>query len=99
MNWMWQPMSAEEFAAFEQLLGQKLLQVEGVFWSRVRPMFYRPLLLFEEYSGSLSAPKTAVLGGFHHAVPADEKANSFLNLLMFENIAGYSIDTLDYNRK
>lgn len=96
----WQRITAEEFAGFERILGQQIILSEGTHWSRVRPLFYRPMLLLREYQvGSIKAPPLALLGGFQHAVPPGEKANSSLHCLLFENADAYTIDHLDYNRR
>jgi hypothetical protein len=93
-------MSVEEFADFERAQGQSLIKVKDVFWRRVRPFFYRPLLMFREYSAeSLTAPWSARVGGFQHAVPPLETANSFLNMLIFEDTQAYSLQSLDWNRR
>jgi hypothetical protein len=93
-------MTIEEFAAYEGIFGQRIIAVNGTYWGRVRPLFYRPLLPYQEYQpGLVTPPSLGLLGGFQHAVPPGEKANSCLNLLMFENAEAYSLDCLDYNRK
>lgn len=100
MSFHWQKTEVEQFAKFERILEQGIFAIDGIFWKRVRPLFYRPLLPFQEYqSGSVRPPSLGSLGGFQYAVPRGEKANSFLNLLMFENADTYSLDQLDYNRR
>jgi hypothetical protein len=94
-----QQMSMVDFAAFERLLGQRVVRANDCYWSQVRPCFFRPLLPTQEYRlDAISAPWSASLGGFQCAVPPKEKANSSLNLLLFDS-EGYSLDSLDYNRK
>ena len=93
-------MTIEEFAAFEGIFGQRIIAVNGTYWGQVRPLFYRALPPYQEYQpGLVIPPSLSLLGGFQHAVPPEEKANSCLNLLMFENAEAYSLDCLDYNRK
>lgn len=93
-------MSLDDFASFEGLLGQKTIRVNGLHWSRVRPLFYRPLVPFREFvPGSLGAPRAAFLGGFQHAVPGGAHANSSLDMLMFQDAKSYTLNALDYNRK
>ena len=93
-------MTIEEFAAFEGIFGQRIIAVNGTYWGQVRPLFYRPLLTYQEYQpGLVIPPSLSLLGGFQHAVPPAEKGNSCLNLLMFEKAEAYSLDCLDYNRK
>jgi hypothetical protein len=96
----WQRMTVKEFAVYERILGQGIIAVNGTYWRQVRPLFYRPLLPYQEYQpGLVVPPSLGLLGGFQHAVPPDETANSSLNLLMFEDAKAYSLDCLDYNRK
>jgi hypothetical protein len=93
-------MTVAEFALFEQILGQRVFPLNGNYWKRVRPLFYRPVLPFQEFSpGGVAAPRLGLLGGVQYAVPAPEQGNSFLNYLMFENARHYTVETLDYNRK
>jgi len=96
----WVQMSTAEFGAFEGSLGTEVVEVNGVYWIKVRPLFYRPLLPAHEYMpDSISAPLAARLGGFQYGVTVQNEANSFLNLLLFEKPADYSLESLDYNRK
>jgi hypothetical protein len=96
----WQRMTVKEFAVYERILGKRIIDVNGTYWGQVRPLFYRPLLPYKEYQpGLVVPPSLGLLGGFQHAVPPDETANSSLNLLMFEDAEAYSLDCLDYNRK
>lgn len=100
MSVQWQSVTAEEYANFERLLEEHVISVNGMFWRRVRPLFYRPLVSFKEYPpDSAQAPLLSSFGGFQHAVPSVQDANSFLNFLMFQNAQNYAIDQLDYNRK
>ncbi len=100
MDFKWQKMTIDEFAAFERILDQRVIASAGRYWRRVRPFFFRPLLAFHEYCPQLAtAPRSAILGGFQHAVSDLSSANSFLNLMMFESPQRYSIQALDYNRK
>src|ERR1700694_831893 len=93
-----QQMSMDNFAAFERLLGQRIIRVNNIYWSQVRPCFFRPLMLTEEYrSDMISAPRSATFGGFQYAVPREEKANSRLFILLFDS-EGYCLDSVDYNR-
>jgi len=100
MTFPWQRMTIGEFADFERILNPGVVQANGIYWRRVRPMFYRSLLPFQEYDPALvKPPAMAWFGGFQHTVPPGEIANSFLNLLMFEEAGTYSLDSLDYQRR
>lgn len=93
-------MAVAEVAHFERILGQRVFPVKHIYWRRVRRFFYRPVLPFQEFRPSAGGfPFWGRIGGFQHAVPSNEQANSFLNYLMFENASAYSLESLDYNRK
>ena len=100
MNPSVQRMSPGEFAAFQRAQGAQIRAVDDVLWSQVRPLFYRPLLLFQEYTPtSIHVPVAAWAGGCQFAVPSGHPANSHLNLLMFEDAPKYSVGSLDHNRR
>lgn len=93
-------MTVEEFAGYKRLLGERVVSANGVFWRRVRPFFYRPLLPYLEYQPqSVSGPFMAFLGGFQHAVPPHASANSLLNLLICDDPASYSLGVLDRHER
>jgi hypothetical protein len=100
MGFHWTPANVDEANAFGRASGQRSVTLNGVAWLRIRPFFYRPLLPFQAFAPAASpAPSGAFLGGFQHAVPSPELANSNLNLLIFEQAARYSAANLDYNRR
>jgi len=93
-------MTIEEFASFERRQGERIHQINGIYWRRVRPLFYRPLLPYQEYPPpSVSSPLAAFFGGFQHAVSPHEGTNSFLNLLIFENPKAYCLGDLDRHER
>lgn len=93
-------MNVGDFADFQRRLGLRVIQVHGLYWREVRPFFYRPLLLFRDHSADfVDVPPGARLGGCQFLVPPDEPGNSSIEFLEFSNPQGYSIATLDYNRK
>ena len=90
----------QEYANFERSQDQRILEVKGVFWQRVRPCFYRPLLPFQSFAAdSIVAPTPALIGGFQYALSSPEKANSLLNLLIFENPQSYNLKGLDRHER
>ncbi len=91
--------TVQEYVAIEMAFGQKIINLNEVYWRRVRPFFYRPVLPFVEYPPESVAIPRAILGGAQHAVPRPEIANSSMNFLMFDTLQRYSLDSLDYNRK
>jgi hypothetical protein len=100
MNNFWRQMDVERFANFEQVLGQPVFCINRVYWRRVRPLFYRPLVTFEEYATELAPPPpVAFWGGFQHVVTSLEQANSYMHFVMFKGPEVYSLNALDYNRR
>ncbi len=100
MNEVFPKNTVQEYAAIEMAFGQKIINLNNVYWRRVRPFFYRPILPFVEYPPeSVAIPRAIFLGGAQHAVPRPEIANSSMNFLMFDDLQRYFIDSLDYNRK
>lgn len=93
-------MTVEEFARYERSLGERVITANGVFWRQVRPLFYRPMLPYQELPPQPARVSLMTsLGGFQHAVPSPAQANSFLNLLICENPAAYSLDDLDRHER
>ena len=100
MTFSWQKMTGENYAAFVQLTGGKVIRTGDMYWRQVRAGFYRPLLQFEEYHpDSIKAPRPALWGGVQYAVAPEARANSFLNRLAFANTQGYGLDSLQRNWK
>ena len=93
-------MTVEEFARWEQSHGARVIAANGIFWRRVRPFFYRPLLPYQEFPPPPAAgPFAAFPGGFQHAVPPSARTNSVVNLLLCENPATYSLNDLDRHER
>lgn len=85
-----------EYAAYQRAIGERVSLVKGVYWRQVRPFFFRPLLPYREYPPGLArVPLFAHLGGAQHAVPDTTRANSSINLRIFDDPSKYSIDSLD----
>ena len=89
-------MTEDEYARSQALLGETVVEAGGCYWQEVAPLFYRPLLPFKEVQLHPARwPWLGRLGGVQHAVRGREGANSWLNLLVFEDPATYSLDQLD----
>ncbi|HTX22410.1 MAG TPA: hypothetical protein VMD27_11230 [Candidatus Aquilonibacter sp.] len=100
MDISWKSMSLDEFAAFERSQGHVIIKIRNVHWRRVRHFFYRPMLPFHELSpGMFTAPRGAFWGGIQYAVSPGQKANSFLDLMLFEDTAAYCLDSLERHKK
>lgn len=96
----WARLSVAEYANFERAHGAKIVQVGEIYWRQVRPFFFRPLLPYRTYRpGAVRQPGWAALGGYQHAVPAGETANSRLKLRMFDKPQEYVPASLDRKRR
>jgi len=93
-------MSVEEYADLESRLGARLEKVNGVWWRRVRPFFYRPLIAYQAINPAVCRPPLqSLLGGYQHVVPSDCEANSTIGSLMFTEAQEYSLDSLDSDHR
>jgi hypothetical protein len=91
----WPSMSADEYAALERLCGAKLHLAGNVWWRRVRPFFYRPLLPLVEIGQTRPpVPKASWLGAVQYPVPAGRAGNSHLHYLVSEPAGSYSLTRL-----
>jgi hypothetical protein len=89
-------MSVDEYASLEAALGATLVKAGNIWWRKVRPFFYRPLLLHRELAiDHLTYPRSRWLGGVQHAVPAGVPTNSRIQLLQFDNPREYSPESLN----
>jgi hypothetical protein len=99
MDFPLKPMSQDEFAALVREFGAKVVSKNGIFWRRVRPLFYRPILPVQEWS------EAAVRKPFHwpcayqHALAGGGRANSAMNFIMLENAGEYSVAELGRRRQ
>src|SRR5512137_2889394 len=91
----WQPMTLDEYAEYERSNGASVVKVDGVWWRAIRPFFYRPLFPYAKLDpGSVKPPATSVFGGYQHAVTHSVGANSYLNLIQFQDTHTYSIESV-----
>jgi hypothetical protein len=99
-NMYWERMSIDEYAMYEKGQGEKLVQVDGVWWREVRPFFYRPLFPFQRFApGKVKSPLPSFLFGYQYPVVEGGPANSYLNLMVFDDIHNYSLGTLKHKQR
>ncbi len=93
-------MTRAELAAYERAMGARIVESGGVFWRRVRPFFYRPLLPFEPLDlDSIKPPPQARWGAWQCAVTDAGRANGSLAFVMFRDAPAYQLDRLDKKRR
>ncbi len=96
-------MNVDEFAEAQLTLGEVIVKSATVYWCRVRPFFYRPLLPYKAYElDEIVSPCNYLdksLGGFQHVVTSWEKANSSMNFLILDQLHGYALEKLKHERR
>lgn len=93
-------MSVDEYAAYQTALGERIVKAGEVYWRRVRPLFYRPLLFFEPVKENrVRLPLLGSLGAVQYVVVDGDRANSAMKLIIREPASEYSIDCLDRSKK
>jgi hypothetical protein len=98
MIFSWNEMSLADFAAFQRLMGLRVVKVGDVYWTELRPGFYRPMVTWEAYApGSIAAPFSALIGGAQYAVRPGDPSNSTLNMFIFDELRGYTRNSLSKN--
>jgi len=96
---MWEIMSEEEFAAVEKDSGNTILRRGGVWWRKVRPLFFRPLLPFQSYRSDALKDAFGPLTGYQHLVDPDQPFNSHFNLLIWDRLQEYSLASVSQHTR
>lgn len=92
---MWEPMTIDEYAEFQQRTGLKVTKVGDTWWAEPRPFFFRPLFPLAQVPPEPgNHPARSRLGGVMHPVP-DRGGNSFMHLFLYDEPQAYSVDTLN----
>ncbi len=94
---IWQKMTIDEYAAYEKGNGTPLHKVGDVWWRRVRPFFYRTLFPFQTVDIGKNDPGLAF--GWQHRVADTKRANSWTNVIVFDEVAHYSLECLKRKKR
>jgi len=94
-----QPMTIDEFAEIHRMLGEKVVKTGAVYWRRVRPFFFRPLLPYKAYEEDEIVTPCKFPGGCQYVVTNQGKANSTMTFLMLDQVHEYSLDKLKHERR
>lgn len=93
-------MTVAEYTAYERAMGAHILESGGVYWRRVRPLFYRPLLPYEPLDPAVVLPPpSAKWGGYQYVVSDSSHANGSLAFLMFGRVSAYGLESLEKKRR
>jgi len=96
----WKRMSIDEYADYEGGNGTKLIKIDQVWWRAVRPFFLRPLFPFQRLArDKANPPFLSCLFGYQHPVIEGEPSNSYINIIVFDQIHDYSLDALKKEKR
>src|SRR6516162_470005 len=99
MNLQLQPMPQHEFAALARDFGATVVGRNGIFWRRVRPLFYRPLLPVQEFPEMQTVRPFKWPCGYQYALTVEGRANSMMNFIMLGGLGEYSLANLGRRRQ
>jgi hypothetical protein len=92
-------MTVDEYAAAKSAAGDAVRKKGTVYWTRGRGFFYRPLVSFQPLSPRLSELPVTPFGGCQFVTADPKDANSSLGFLMLDQLAAYSLQSLEHNRR
>jgi hypothetical protein len=95
----WRPMTIDRYAAFERATAMKVVKVGDIWWHRVRPFLYRPLLPFKKYDLNKTTKEFSRIGAFQHGVEDGQDYNSYLNPIVFDELQDYDMQKLPYSAR
>jgi hypothetical protein len=90
----WSPMTIERYAALEHSTGVRICRRNNLWWRRVRPFFYRPLLPFKKYDVGEASVSLGRLGVIQYPVGDCQPHNSYLNPVVFDDVRSYDMKSL-----
>ena len=95
---LWRQISIKDYAEIRRQSGTQIVESGGVFWRRVRPLFYRPIFPFQLLSPAHCRPPAVHwLGCAQYAVSDLTTANSQMRALVFDDVQGYTLAGLSKN--
>lgn len=93
---MMESMTIAEYAAYQRDMGERVVESGGVYWRRVRPFFYRPLVPWQALEpATVKPPRLAHFGGWQFVVTDGQLANSKMGFLVYTDADKYSLDSLE----
>jgi len=96
---MWEGISIDQYAELERAIGATVGKLNGTWWVQVRRFFYRPLLPFEICDTQQVKPSFGSFAAFQYAVKNEQPHNSFLNLVIFDELKSYNLMNLPKDKR
>jgi hypothetical protein len=90
-------MTIDQYAAFEQATGMKVVKIGDIWWHQVRPFLYRPLLPFKKYDLRKTTKDFNRIGAFQYGVEDGQACNSYLNPIVFDEPHNYDMPKLAHS--
>jgi len=96
---LWPSMGMDEWAAYEMRVNRTpLVRVDGVWWRRVRSLFFRPLNVHVAYPVGTRGPRLGMaLGAVQFSVEQSDSARSFIRMIVGHAPQAYSASALPSN--
>ena len=85
----WPAMSMDRYASLESMSGARIAKQGDIYWRQVRSFFHRPLIPFRKYDLESTSREFKKFGAFQHAVCEGQPHNSYLNLVVYEDVRSY----------
>ncbi|NQT26407.1 hypothetical protein HQ585_13725 [candidate division KSB1 bacterium] len=96
----YEPLTVDEFAMLERANGTNVIKIDDIWWTEVKPFFFRPLLPFREINPIFNKiPLKFLIGGYQHVVDSRIHSNSTMSFFAFDDIQNYSFDNLSSSRR
>jgi hypothetical protein len=97
---MWEPMTLDELAAYQQDCGVKVVKIKDTWWIEPRPFFFRTLFPLAEISPEFARyPLQHLVGGVLHLVPAGVANNTYMKLFLYDQLKDYALEKMATKQK
>lgn len=94
-----QQMTVDSFARLQAAQGANVVSKQGLHWRQVRRLFYRPLLAHEDVDDANLEPPCRWPGAYQYTLKRDDRANSAMAFLVYDEPHSYSLADLNRHRQ
>lgn len=96
----WAPWTLDEYARRLTARGFPIHRHDGIWWQQVKPQFCWPLDLLAQLPASGVAPaRQHSLLGYQFVTSTPERATSYMNPMVCDDVAGYGLDRMEGTRR
>jgi hypothetical protein len=87
-------MTIDNYAEMLRRTGTDTIKIQNIWWRKVRPFFYRPLLPYQIYDPLQLKVNLNKMTSFQHVVSIENQHNSYMNFLIFDRLKNYNSSIL-----